>query len=375
MKTNITFLIVALLFLLTTTAYAQDDEFAEFDDNTTEQATSLGTDSDEFAGENNDNKADEFASDEFSDGETSSSDEFASEESEFDEFTEGDVTLEKPPISYRRAWWAFAILLYTILAGILVRFHPTRKLHAVFLLITMVVLGFYRGGPGIISSFQNTYLYLVGYVDNWQAIILFIGLLPITYFFGKVFCGWACYLGAIQEFLYIGKIKIFQTEKAQKVMRIMRYVILGILILQLTISENILWSKIGPFKAAINLFSPNITGYILLGVLLFSSLFIHRPFCKAVCPAGLVFGWITKIPGASVLGIDNNCAGCKTCSTSCNINAITRDNKISKLDNQECIMCGDCMSDCNIKTIKTRRYGKEHQGKIVLKGIKNINTK
>lgn len=374
MNAYIKFFIISLFLSLSTVINAQNDEFTDFNDTKVEQAKSSQTDNNEF--DTKEFPEEESGSaDEFSDGEGSSVDEFASDDSAFDEFTEGDVTLEKPPISYRRAWWAIAILLYTIIAGILVRFQATRKLHAVFLLVTMVVLGFYRGGPGIISSFQNTYLYIIGFVDNWQAIILFVGLLPITYFFGKVFCGWACYLGAIQEFLYIGKIKIFQTEKAQKVMRIIRYVVLGILIAQLTISENILWSKIGPFKAAINLFSPNVTGYILLGILLFSSLFIHRPFCKAVCPAGLIFGWITKIPGASVLGIDNSCAGCKTCSTSCNINAITRDNKINKLDNQECIMCGDCMSDCNIKTIKTRRNGNKHQGKIVLKGIKSINIK
>ncbi len=362
---------VLLLFIVLTTS-AQNDGFSTFsEDSIVKKSQSANSsefdefsESEEFSGDN------EFNSDEFE------SDEFSGGDAEFSEFSEGDVTLEKPPVSYNRAYWALAILLYTILAGIFVRFNFTRKLRPLFLLATLVILGFYRGGPGIISSLQNTYLYIIGFNDKWQTIILFLGLLPITYFFGKVFCGWACYLGAIQEFLYIGKVKILQTEKAQKVMRIIRIVIFAILIIQLTVAKMILWNKIGPFKVAINLFSPNITGYILLAVLLISSLFIHRPFCKMVCPAGLVFGWISKIPGASILGIDNTkCTGCKTCSTSCKINAITRDNKVSKLDNQECIMCGDCMSSCNVKTIKTRRNGKKHKEKIVLKGIKNLNIK
>jgi ferredoxin len=355
-----------LLFflLLSILVWSQDDEFSEFDNQ--QDTVETLSQSDEFGESTN-----EFSDDSDEFGE--STDEFSSQNDEFSEFSEGDVLEEKAPVSWNRFYWALSILAFTILAGIFVRFEKTRKLRPLFLLAAVVILGFYRGGPGIISSFQNTYLYAIGATLKWPAIILFLGLLPITYFFGKVFCGWACYLGAIQEFLYIGKFKVLQTEKAQKIMRIIRYVILVLLLIQLTISQGIEWSKIGPFKVIFNLYSPNITGYVLLVILLISSLFIHRPFCKIVCPAGLIFGWITKIPGASVLGITESCAGCKTCNTSCNINAITRDGKTSTLDNQECIMCGDCMSDCKIKSIQPFKKGKNHEGNITLKGIKKLD--
>lgn len=297
------------------------------------------------------------------------------ETEEFNEFSEEESLVEeKEEVSYNRLWWDISILLFTLLAAIFIKFRVTRKLRAVFILASVVILGFYRGGPGVISSFQNVYLFFTGLDSNWQAMTLFLGLIPITYFFGKVFCGWICYLGALQEFLYIGKIKIFQTEKAQKIMRIIRIVVLVVLIAQLTITHEILWNKIGPFKVAFNLFSPNLTGYILLGILLISSLFIYRPFCKAICPVGLILGWVTKIPGASVLGINNSCAGCKTCSNSCKINAITRDDKVSKLDNQECIRCGDCLDDCNVQSISFYKNNKKHENKIFLKGIKKIDT-
>jgi polyferredoxin len=297
------------------------------------------------------------------------------ETEEFEEFSEleEEQEVEKKTVSYSRLWWDIFILIATIIAGIFIKFKVTRKLRAVFLLAAIVILGFYRGGPGVISSFQNTYLFFTGLDSNWQAITLFIGLIPITYFFGKVFCGWVCYLGALQEFLYISKVKIFQTEKAQKVMKIIRIIALIVLIVQLTISKEILWNKIGPFRVAFNLFSSNLTGYILLAILLLSSLFIYRPFCKTLCPVGLVLGWVSKIPGASVLGINNSCSGCKTCNTSCKINAITRDDKISKLDNEECIRCGDCLEDCNIKSISFYNKSKNHENKIFLKGIKKID--
>lgn len=311
------------------------------------------------------NTDESFSEDEF--------DEFDEFDSSSDEFTEYEG--EEPPvlekeISYSRAYWAIAILVFTLLAGLLIKFEKTRSLRPVFLLLAIIFLGFYRGGPGVISSLQNTYLFFLGFDSNWQAIILFLGLIPLTYFFGRVFCGWICYLGALQEFLYISRIKILQTEKAQKIMRIIRYVVFGILILQLTFTKTILWDKIGPFKVAFNLFSPNITGYILLGIVLISSLFIYRPFCKLICPVGLILGLVTKIPGAANIGITDSCSGCKTCNNSCKINAITRDSKVSKLDNQECIMCGDCLSDCNTKSNNIFRKIKNHYGKITLKANK-----
>ena len=367
-------LFLLLFFTVAIQAQTQDStEFDEFDNiesiDTTESMQSI--ENGEFSDD------DEFGNDEFS-----TDDEFgdASEFGDGDEFSSGDasddftnVSDDDKPVSYNRLYWAIAVLLYTILAGILVRFKGTRKLRGLFLMLGLVILGFYRGGPGVLSSFQNSYLMAIGVEVNWQAIVLFIGLIPVTYLFGKVFCGWVCYLGAIQEFLHIDKVKLFQSEKAQKVMKIIRIVAITAVIIQLSITQDILWSKIGPFKTAINLFSPNLTGYILLGIVLVSSVFIHRPFCKLICPVGLVHGLVTKIPGASVLGINDSCAGCKTCSTSCQINAITREGKTSKLDNEECIRCGDCMDDCNIKSISFYKKGEQHNDKIILKGIKKLN--
>jgi len=360
MKSKVLILSIVMLVFTLNIQAQKDDEFDEFSN--TEIVDSVKTEKTELDDEFSD---DEFNSDEFSDDEFSSGD--ASEE--FNNTADGDE-----PVSYNRLWWAIAVLLYTILAGILVRFKGTRKLRGIFLLIGLVILGFYRGGPGVISSFQNSYLLAIGVEVNWQAAILFLGLIPVTYLFGKVFCGWVCYLGAIQEFVHIDKVKIFQSEKAQKVMKWIRIIATITILIQLTFTHIILWNKIGPFKVAVNLFSPNITGYILLAIVLVSSVFIHRPFCKTICPVGLLHGFVSKLPGASVLGINTSCAGCKTCNTSCQINAITREGITSKLDNEECIRCGDCMDDCKISSISPYKKGKKHNDKIILKGIKKLKV-
>jgi polyferredoxin len=295
------------------------------------------------------------------------SDEFSS--MEFDEEFNDANTSSAPAetVSYSKVYWALLVIVMTILSGIMVRYKFTRRFKGVMLLFSLVVLGFYHGGGAcMISSFQNTWLMMIGEKVEWQSILWFLVLIPLTYIFGQVWCGWACHLGAFQEFLMLpGKISLFRSARAQKVMRIIRTSVLVILLTQLFITHTNIYKHFGPFKVAFNLFSPNLTGYILLGVLLLSSLFVYRPFCRSICPIGLILGWIAKIPGAGILGINQTCISCNSCNTSCRIDAITRGpEKVSKLDNQDCIVCGECLDACPKSSISFYRKGKEHHVKI-----------
>lgn len=245
--------------------------------------------------------------------------------------------------------WVFGILVFTVLAGVFVRFSIARNFRGIFLVASVAILGFYKGAcPCPISSMQNLVLAGLGVDVAWQSLIWFLALIPITYLFGRVYCGWICHLGAIQEFIYLpAKIKMFQSEKAQRIMRAIRIVFLIALVIQLFVTKTNLFKHYDPFKVAFNLIGTNTLSWVLLALLLVSSVFIYRPFCKTVCPIGLILGWVNKIPGASVIGSNGNCTGCKTCDNTCKIRAITHDDKFSKLDNQECIACGDCMSNCS----------------------------
>jgi ferredoxin len=294
-----------------------------------------------------------------------------------DEFTEfADSTATACPASCSgcdkkqdnsQLWWVLSALGATILAGFMVRYNATRNLRGFILMASIIILGFYQGGcPCPIRSLQHVIMAGIGETPNWIGMIWFLGLLPVTYVFGKVWCGWICHLGALQEFLFLpGKIKILRSEKAQKIMRIIRMVLIVVLIVQILITRTNLFKTIDPFKVAFNLQASNTIGWILLGLLLLSSVFIFRPFCKTVCPIGLVLGWISKIPGASILSPQKECVGCKVCDNSCKINAITSDGKTSKLDNQECIACGNCASDCKKGSMLFVRNSKKYSSKAV----------
>ena len=267
-------------------------------------------------------------------------------------------------------YWTVAILLFTCLAGILVRFKQTRHLRSLFLVASVIVLGFYRGAcPCPIQSLQNTAFLFMGQSIKLPSLLYFLGLIPITYLFGRVFCGWICPLGALQEFIFTSsRLKLFQSQRAQKTMRLIRMSVLLLLLAQIIITQTNLYKKIDPFATIYNFYSAYLIGWILVGILLISSLIIYRPFCKTICPIGLLLGWVSKIPGASVLGVKTNCSACSNCNNTCNIRAITHDNKVSILENQECIRCGNCLSGCKKNAMSFFHNGKKHAEKTECKG-------
>lgn len=300
-----------------------------------------------------------------------------------DEFEElnGDslVTTISSPISTEtpknstpaNIYWTSAVLLATAGASIFLRFKSTRQLRSLFLVLSIVILGFYRGGcPCSIQSFQNGILGLTGTHVKWHSVLLFAGLIPITYLFGRVYCGWICHLGALQEFIFkTSSVKLFQSERSQKMMRGIRITALIFLLAQLLITQTNLYKKVDPFATIYNFHSEYAVSWVLVVVVIASSFFLYRPFCKTACPVGLVLGWINKIPGASVLGVQHNCNSCALCNKECVINAITRDNKTSVLDNQECIRCGECIKACKKKAFGFFRKNKNHPSKIECKPI------
>jgi NAD-dependent dihydropyrimidine dehydrogenase PreA subunit len=331
----------------------------------------------ESAGDDFENAGDEFESpgEEFG----SSGDEFQSAGDEFgsssDEFSnslngggESSARTCAMNADSRKLNKVLLALLATIIAGFLVRNFRTRKLRPFFLIGAIVVLGFIEGAcPCPISSVQNTLLFLFGEEVHWYNMLWFLGLLPVTYFLGKVWCGWICHLGALQELIHIpARFSFLQSRKAVKILKWIRIATFVLLIVQLFVTRTNIFIKYDPFKVAFNLFSTNTTGYVLLVIMLISSVLVYRPFCRGFCPIGLILGWVARIPGASVLGVKDNCMSCKSCNDACQMQAITREKKKSELDNEECIACGECLDSCRQKELRFTRKGNNHRTKVTL---------
>ncbi len=317
-----------------------DDEFLPVEDDFSESG-------DEFS------KAD----DEF----TEVSDEFSESLDEFSEPLEGKFSEEltkkneTSPATYNQLVIDLLILLVLyIVIGLFIKNKTFRKLRPLFLLAMLVWLGFIHGGcPCMISSMQNFFLMTFGNKITWISTLWFLGLIPLTYVFGKIWCGWLCHLGAFQEFLFgATHLNFLRKEKHQKILKSIQIGVFIILIVQLFITRNNIFIHYDPFKVAFNVFSSNTLGYVLLGILLISSVIIYRPFCRSFCPVGLILGWVAFIPGAKKISIQQSCTSCNKCVKICKSAAITNTDKSAVINKSDCIFCGECLDNCNKKSIQ-----------------------
>lgn len=298
---------------------------------------------------------DEFTSvdslSEFSSQDSSSNvSEFASVASEFTATDNAKpIAVQANTLDTNLLYQLIVLFMLIILIGITMKYRVVRKLRGFILLGSVVYLGFVKGGcPCMIMSFQNTVLFTLGNVVSWVSMLWFLGLLLLTYFFGKVWCGWLCHLGGLQDFLF--KVTGWYFLSSQKSQRVLNYIQIGLLatlLVQLLITRSNIYVHYDPFKVAFNLISANTTGYILLVLLLLSSVLIYRPFCRMACPVGLILGWVTLIPGARKLKVaKDTCNGCHSCYRQCKQYALHGSTTPIKINTQECILCGECISQC-----------------------------
>ena len=240
-------------------------------------------------------------------------------------------------------------LLYIILIILSLIFVSLKsyKLRFFTLLFSLIVLGFYFGGclcpiSYIGKLFSVQFLSITFYI--FLSLVIFISI--ITLFKGRVFCGWVCPHGALQEFIY--KVKTNKFQKIEKYLKYFKYLILIVVIFLSFIYSQNYFCEIYPFKVLYN-FSG--TGFILIFALivLFFSIFIYRPFCRFVCPFGAYLGLISKLGEKLHLrkvNITSSCIKCKKCLKECNANSVYEENNCYKIDTKECFICGDCEISC-----------------------------
>lgn len=180
-----------------------------------------------------------------------------------------------------------------------------------------------------------------------------------------VFCGWLCPFGFIQEMLFevgrslgIKQIKI--TESVHKRLWMLKYIILVSLCFAALVSINQAehWSQVEPFKTVIT--SYFITEWYFVAyaaLLLFVGLFIHKFFCRYLCPLGACLSILGKLRQAEWLSRRSECGMCKLCAHKCDIGAIEQSGRVNY---DECIQCFACIdiyhNNCAV-TISHKKQG------------------
>lgn len=215
-----------------------------------------------------------------------------------------------------------------------------------------------------------------------QIVISLTAVLAVV-FFSKLFCGYICPLGTVQDLLIrlrnglrIKSIKIGNGSVADKALRIVKYGLL-FLLFQMTAEVNEFFWTIAIASACI----------ILLG-----SFIVDTFWCRYICPLGAIANslkfwvWMSVLAGvwyaAGILGLELPwtvllgsfcllgylleifharpsmqilhvtkdeipCNNCGQCVGKCPYHIELRDFRNGKVNHVDCTLCGECVAACN----------------------------
>ena len=199
-----------------------------------------------------------------------------------------------------------------------------RSRPGVFLLtlFSLVYFGFWRQGCVCpVGSLQNV---TEGILDKAVAVpipVVAFFLLPLLFalFFGRVFCAAVCPLGALQELVAVRPVPL--PKAADQVLRLIPYVYLGITVLSVATGAGFLICRYDPF---VGFFRQGASFNLLMagGILLLLGLYVGRPYCRYLCPYGVLLGWMSRFAKwhASITPAD--CIQCRLCEEACPYGAI-----------------------------------------------------
>lgn len=189
-------------------------------------------------------------------------------------------------------------------------------------LFSLAYFGFYREGCVCsIGAIQNVTLALFdgSYVIPLTVIGFFILPLIFTLFFGRTFCAGVCPFGAIQDMVSFKPQKM--GVRLNAVLGSIPYLYLGLAILYAATGTDFIICRYDPFVGIFR-FDASLGMFLFAGILLISGIFIARPYCRFLCPYGVLLNWISRFSWRHLTITPAACIQCRLCEDSCPYDAI-----------------------------------------------------
>ncbi|MDR0894290.1 MAG: 4Fe-4S binding protein [Prevotellaceae bacterium] len=234
-----------------------------------------------------------------------------------------------PDITYavpHEAWWTAAdlvvlVVLMSIVAWAVIK-RQTRRPILWVSLVSVGYFGFFRGGCVCsVGSIQNVALALTdsNYVLPVSVLLFFLLPLLFAFLFGRVFCGGVCPFGALQELVNVKHVRL--PAALTTVLGMIPWLYLLFALLYAVTRSDFLICRFDPFVPIFRLGGD--MGMIVFGVaLLVMSVFIGRPFCRFLCPYGVLLGLFASVSWRRVKITKKECINCELCHRACPVDAI-----------------------------------------------------
>lgn len=211
---------------------------------------------------------------------------------------------------------ALALTAYAVLRA------RSRRMVFVLAVASLLYFGFYRQGcicP--VGAVQNVFEMLLGHGAGLPVVVVAFFLLPLVFalYFGRVFCAAVCPLGAAQEMCAVHPVQVPRPVEA--VLGLLPYAYLGLAALAIATGSGYLICRYDPFVGFFRrggsfpmlLFG---AGILILGI------FIARPYCRYLCPYGVLLRWASRFSKWHAAVTPAECTQCRLCEDACPYAAI-----------------------------------------------------
>ena len=195
-----------------------------------------------------------------------------------------------------------------------------------FLSVSHITSGI-AGGPGV-------------YLGDSVMLVLIVFTVVTTLLWGRVFCGFLCPFGALQDFIERVVPKRLQRKVPSRIHDRAIYIKYGILSLILvTALVNSDLSIDGYFEPFGTVFflSSSVLMWSIAGAVLLASVVIPRFYCRYACPLCAALGVASLVSFFRIPRVEQ-CDLCMVCEQSCPTGAISGPD----VDFKECVRCNVC---------------------------------
>jgi NosR/NirI family transcriptional regulator, nitrous oxide reductase regulator len=187
----------------------------------------------------------------------------------------------------------------------------------------LIYFGFYREGCVCpVGATQNVALALFdsSYALPIGVLAFFVLPLGFALFFGRSFCSGVCPLGAIQDVVLLRPVRL--KDWLDRALRILAYVYLGLAVYFAATGAAFVICRYDPFVGFFRL-SAEFDMLVLGGSLLIIGVFVGRPYCRFLCPYGVLLDLASRLSRRRVTITPKACIQCRLCEDSCPYGAIT----------------------------------------------------
>ncbi|MCK4481222.1 MAG: 4Fe-4S binding protein, partial [Candidatus Lokiarchaeota archaeon] len=222
----------------------------------------------------------------------------------------------------------------SIVALILINKGKLNKIYSFIIYAIVIVLGgvILGGIPNAVLPIQ-TILSTIGVIRPiitiLPMIIILIILLLTVLLFGRIFCGFACPVGALQEI--VSKINFKSSVKKQKNVKykidislktatIIRWILFAVVVVLTIFWSFSVLQIINPFTGFKIFTNPLVPLFLIPGITLLivtvASIFIYRPWCRLACPFGALSSIVGRFSRIKYIRTED-CNECGLCEKIC----------------------------------------------------------